>query len=160
MAHAHWTTEPYQLSLPLNARVAGGRAIWLIGRLVIGGLFLISGTQKLMGLDQFAASLVKHGIQDSIAAVLAPVAAFVETIGGLFIAVGFMTSGASLLMIAFVIIAAFVSHRVWEADGPMVPIQQAHFMKNMMIAGAFCLLYVAGGGPCSIDRWWRDRSVQ
>jgi uncharacterized membrane protein YphA (DoxX/SURF4 family) len=34
-------------------------------------------------------------------------------------------------------------------------VQTAHFEKNMMIAGAFCLLYVAGGGPYSIDRWRR-----
>jgi putative oxidoreductase len=156
MANAHWTTEPYQLSLPLNERVAGGRGIWLIGRLILGGLFLLSGTQKLMALDQFAASLVMHGISDSIAPVLAPVAAGAETIGGLCIAIGLFTSWASLLMIAFTIIAAFVSHRFWEYQGQMVALQQAHFMKNMMIAAAFCLLYVAGGGPCSLDRWRRD----
>jgi uncharacterized membrane protein YphA (DoxX/SURF4 family) len=30
-------------------------------------------------------------------------------------------------------------------------------MKNIMIVGAFCLLYVTGGGPYSIDRWRRER---
>jgi len=154
MANARWATEPFQLSLPLNERVAGGRGVWLIGRLILGGLFLMSGSQKLMGLDQFAASLVKHGISDSMAPVLAPIAAGAETIGGLCIAIGLFTSWASLLMIAFTIIAAFVSHRFWEAEGAMVGGQQAHFMKNMMIAAAFCMLYVAGGGPCSIDRWF------
>ena len=157
MAHAHWSTEPYQLSLPLNERITGGRSIWLIGRLVLGGSFLVSGSQKLMGLDHFAASLVKHGISDSIAPVLAPLAAGVETFSGLCIALGLFTSWISLLMIAFVIVAAFTSHRFWEVHDAMASLQQAHFMKNMMIAAAFCLLYVAGGGPCSIDRWWRDR---
>ena len=158
MAHAHWTMSGHHLSLPLNERVAGGRGVWLIGRLIIGGLFLMSGSQKLMGLDHFAASLVRNGIPDTYAAVLAPIAAFAETFGGLCIAIGLFTSAASLLMIAFTVIAAFISHRFWEAPAEMMAIQQAHFMKNMMIAGAFCLLYVAGGGPCSIDRWWRDRS--
>jgi putative oxidoreductase len=138
--------------------VAGGRAVWLIGRLIIGGLFLMSGMQKLSGLDQFAAMLVKNGIPDSMAAVLAPVAAAAETVGGLCIVIGFMTSGASLVLIVFTIVAAFVSHSFWQYDGEMLMLQQAHFIKNMMIAGAFCLLYVTGGGPCSIDRWWRDRS--
>lgn len=160
MANALWASHHYpeQLSLPLNERVAGGRGMWLIGRLIIGGLFLISGTEKLMGLDHFAASLVRNGISDSIAPVLAPVAAAAETLGGLFIAIGFMTNGASLVMIAFTIIASFVSHRFWEYQGELAALQQAHFMKNMMIVGAFCLLYVAGGGPCSVDRWWRDRA--
>jgi putative oxidoreductase len=156
MAHTHWT-EPYQLSLPLNERVTGGRAVWLLGRLLIGGLFLQSGVHKLMGLDQFAASLVKNGISDSIAVVLAPVAAGAETLGGLLIVLGLATSWASVLMIAFTIAAAFTSHRFWEVEGSMASIQQAHFLKNMMIVGAFCLLYVSGGGPCSIDRWWRER---
>jgi putative oxidoreductase len=156
MAHTHWT-EPYQLSLPLNERVTFGRGIWLLGRLLIGGLFLQSGIHKCMGLDQFAASLVKSGISDSIAVVLAPVAAGAETLGGLLIVLGLATSWASLLLIAFTICAAFISHRFWEAPSEMAAIQQAHFMKNMMIVGAFCLLYVAGGGPCSVDRWWRDR---
>lgn len=148
MPHPH-------LSLPLAERVTGGRMIWMFGRVILGALFLISGSQKLMSLDQFAASLVKGGIPESFAAVLAPVAAVAETLGGLCIMLGFVTSWASLLMLAFVIIAAFVSHRFWEFDGEMRMLQQNHFLKNIMIACGFALLYVAGGGPCSIDRWRR-----
>jgi putative oxidoreductase len=110
-----------------------------------------------MALDQFAAMLVKSGISDNIAVVLAPVAAGAETVGGFCIAVGLATSWASLLMIAFTLVAAFVGHRFWEFQGDVAMLQMANFMKNIMIVGAFCLLYVAGGGPCSIDRWWRDR---
>jgi uncharacterized membrane protein YphA (DoxX/SURF4 family) len=95
-----------------------------------------------------------------MAAVLAPVAAGAEIIGGFCIVVGLATSWASLLMIAFTIAAAFTSHRFWEFQGTMEQLQQAHFMKNMMIVGAFCLLYVSSGGPCSIDRWMRDRDVR
>jgi putative oxidoreductase len=160
MTNAFWNARHYpeQLSLPLNERVAGGRGVWLIGRLIIGGLFLMSGSEKLMSLDQFAASLVAHGIPDTVAAVLAPVAAITETLDGLLIAIGLFTNGAALVMIAFVIAAAFTAHRFWEYQGEMASLQQAHFMKNMMIAAAFCLLYVTGGGPCSLDRWWRDRA--
>jgi putative oxidoreductase len=162
MTNVQWTAahDPNHLSLPLNERIAGGRGMWLIGRLLIGGLFLISGTQKLMGLDQFAASLVKGGIPENIAPMLAPIAAGAETIGGLCIAIGLFTSWASLLMIAFTIVAALVSHRFWEFEGAAAQTQMAHFMKNMMIVGAFCLLYVSSGGPCSIDRWWRDRNLR
>jgi putative oxidoreductase len=162
MTNAQWTVphDPNHLSLPLNERIAGGRAMWLIGRLLIGGLFLMSGMQKLTGLDQFAATLVKGGIPDTIAPILAPIAAGAETIGGLCIAIGLFTSWASLLMIAFTIVAALVSHRFWEFEGAAAQTQMAHFMKNVMIVGAFCLLYVSSGGPCSIDRWWRDRNLR
>jgi putative oxidoreductase len=161
MTNVPWTApHDHHLSLPLNERIAGGRAMWLIGRLIIGGLFLMSGAEKLMGLDQFAASLVKGGIPENIAPMLAPIAAGEETLGGLFIAIGLFTSWASLLMIIFTITAALVSHRFWEFEGAEAQSQMAHFMKNIMIVGGFCLLYVSSGGPCSIDRWWRDRNLR
>jgi putative oxidoreductase len=160
MANMQLTYPSEHLSLPLADRVLGGREIWLLGRVVLGGLFLMSGIEKLMGLDQFAASLVNGGIPDTIAPMLALVAAAAETLGGFCIVVGLATNWASLLMMAFTIIAAFVAHRFWEADGAARMTQMNHFTKNMMIAAAFCMLYVAGGGPCSIDRWWRLRSPQ
>ncbi|MCC6888108.1 MAG: DoxX family protein [Hyphomicrobiales bacterium] len=148
----------HNVSLPLAERVAGGGLIWLLGRVVLGGLFLVSGAQKLMGLDQFAALLVKGGIPEGLAAVLAPVAAGAETVGGLCIVLGLATSWASLLMIAFTLVAAFVAHRFWEFEGGMRVLQQNHFIKNIMIVAGFCLLYVAGGGPYSLDRWRRTRA--
>ena len=155
MADAQWTMNRDYVAIPLAARVSGGGAIWLIGRVVLGGLFMMSGIGKLMGPDQFAASLVKNGIPESIAPMLAWLGAIVETIGGLFIVLGFATSWASLVLIAFTIAAAFIAHRFWQAAPDARMTQIAHFEKNMMIAGAFCLLYVAGGGPYSIDRWRR-----
>jgi putative oxidoreductase len=150
---------PYhRVSVPLADRVAGGGMIWLIARVVLGGLFLVSGAQKLMGLDRFAASLVKNGIPETIAPLLAPLAAGTETMGGLCIVLGLVTSWASLLMIAFTLAASFIGHRFWEFDGAMRMVQQTQFTKNMMIVAAFCLLYVAGGGPYSVDRCRRQRA--
>ena len=154
-AHADWSENRDYVSLTLAHRAPAGGVAWLIGRAVLGGLFFMSGAQKLMGLDQFAASLVKNGIPEQFAHALAWLGAGVETIGGLCILLGLATSWASLFLIAFTIIAAFIAHRFWEAPPEMRMMQTAHFEKNMMIAGAFCLLYVAGGGPYSIDRWRR-----
>jgi len=155
--HANWSENRDYVSPALALRVPAGGSAWLIGRVVLGGLFFISGAQKLMSIDQFAASLVKDGIPDQFALVLAWLGAGVETIGGVLIVLGLATSWAALFMIAFTIIAAFISHRFWEAPDEMRMMQTAHFDKNMMIAAAFCLLYVAGGGPYSLDRWRRLR---
>ena len=155
MANAQWTVNRDYVAIPLAARVSGGGGIWLTGRVLLGGLFLMSGIGKLMGPDQFAASLVKNGIPESIAPMLAWLGAIVETVGGLCIVLGFATSWASLVLVAFTIAAAFIAHRFWQAPPDARMMQIAHFEKNMMIAGAFCLLYVAGGGPYSIDRWRR-----
>lgn len=154
-AHADWSQNRDYVSPALAFRVPAGGAVWLIGRVILGGLFLMSGTQKLMGIDQFAASLVKNGIPEQFAPMLAWLGAGVETIGGLFIVIGFVTSWASLFLLAFTVIAAFIAHRFWDVPPEMRMMQMTHFEKNMMIVGAFCLLYVAGGGPHSVDRWRR-----
>jgi putative oxidoreductase len=153
--NADWSANRDYVSPALAFRVPAGGAIWLIGRVVLGGLFLMSGAEKLMGIDQFAASLVKNGIPEQFASMLAWVGAAIEAVGGLLIVLGLATSWASLFLLAFTIIAAFIAHRFWQAPPDMHMMQLAHFEKNMMIAGAFCLLYVAGGGPYSIDRWRR-----
>lgn len=155
MTTADWSVNRDYVAPSLANRAAGGGVIWLIGRLVLGGLFLMSGIEKLAGIDRFAASLVKNGIPDQFAPMLAWLGAAVETIGGLCIVLGLATSWASLAMIAFTIVSAFIAHRFWQAAPDARMMQTAHFEKNMMIAGAFCLLYVAGGGPYSIDRWRR-----
>jgi putative oxidoreductase len=156
-AHADWSENRDYVSPALAFRVPGGGIVWLIGRVVLGGLFFISGSQKLMGIDQFAASLTKNGIPEQFTPLLAWLGAGVETVGGLLIMLGLATSWASLFLIAFTIVSTFVAHRFWQAPPEMRMMQTAHFEKNMMIAGAFCLLYVAGGGPYSIDRWRRFR---
>ena len=154
-AHADWSENRDYVAPALALRVPAGGIVWLIGRAVLGGLFFVSGTQKLMGIDQFAGSLVNNGIPDQSAHVLAWLGAGVETIGGLLIMLGLATSWASLFLVVFTIIAAFIAHRFWQAPPEMRMTQMAHFEKNMMIAAAFCMLYVAGGGPYSIDRWRR-----
>ena len=155
MTTSDWTANRDYVSPSLAHRAAGGGVIWLMARVVLGGLFMMSGIGKLSGIDQFAASLVKNGIPDQFAPMLAWLGALVETIGGLCIVLGFATSWASLVLMAFTIVAAFIAHRFWQAPPEARMVQTAHFEKNMMIAAAYALLYVAGGGPYSIDRWRR-----
>ncbi|HKS63594.1 MAG TPA: DoxX family protein [Xanthobacteraceae bacterium] len=157
MTTSDWTANRDYVAPSLANRAAGGGVIWLVGRVVLGGLFMMSGIQKLSGIDQFAASLANNGIPVEIAPLLAWLGAAVETIGGLCIVLGLATGWASLVLIAFTIVAAFIAHRFWQAPPEARMMQTAHFEKNMMIVGAFCLLYVAGGGPYSIDRWRRLR---
>ena len=101
MTMADWSANRDYVGPSLANRAAGGGAIWLIGRLLLGGLFLMSGMEKLAGIDQFAASLVKNGIPDQFAPMLAWLGAAIETIGGLCIVLGIATNWASLLLIAF-----------------------------------------------------------
>ena len=125
----------------------------LLGRLLLGGIFVLSGYGKLMGLSAFAASLERNGVP--FASAMAPIGATVEFFGGLAIVLGFETRYAAALMVAFVIVATLISHRFWEYQDAARQMQQTHFSKNMAIIGGFVLLFVQGGGRFAVARLWR-----
>jgi putative oxidoreductase len=132
-----------------------GDTIVLLGRILIGGIFVQSGFDKLMGLDAFAAGLAARGLPATLAPVLATIGASVEFFGGLAIVFGLMTRCAALLMIAFVIVATLISHRFWVFQAAERRAQTVHFAKNVAIIGGF-FLFVTGGGRYCLDRWWRS----
>jgi putative oxidoreductase len=129
--------------------------VWLFGRILIGGIFVQSGFQKLLGLDTFAAGLARNGIPDAFAQVLAPVGATIEFVGGLAIVLGLMTRYAAVLMILFVIVATLISHRFWPLAGAERRTQAVQFAKNAAIIGGFLYVLATGAGRVSLDRWWR-----
>jgi putative oxidoreductase len=130
-----------------------GDALLLLGRVLLGSIFVVSGYGKLFGLAAFAASLEKNGVP--YASALAPVGACVEFFGGLAIVLGVEVRAAALLMIAFVIVATLISHRFWELQDAARRAQVTQFSKNVAIAGGFVLLHAAGGGRWAVERLWR-----
>jgi putative oxidoreductase len=142
---------------PSIERVAAGwgDTILLLGRILIGGIFVQSGFGKLMGLDAFAAGLAGRGIPAGVASALASIGASVEFVGGLAIVFGLMTRYAAVAMIAFVIVATLISHRFWALQGAERRTQTVQFAKNVAIIGGFLFAFVIGGGRYSVDRWWR-----
>src|SRR5712691_7720879 len=115
-----------------------GDTLLLLGRILLGGIFVLSGYGKLMGLAAFAASLEKNGVP--FASVMAPIGAAVEFFGGLAIVLGIEVRYAAVLMIAFVIVATLISHRFWEFQDAVRQAQKTQFSKNVAIIGGFVLL--------------------
>src|SRR6266545_1979677 len=97
----------------------------LLGRILLGGIFVLSGYGKLMGLSAFAASLERNGVP--FASVMAPIGASVEFFGGLAIVLGIEARYAAVLMIVFVIVATLISHRFWEFQDAVRRTQQKQF---------------------------------
>jgi putative oxidoreductase len=125
----------------------------LLGRILLGGIFVLSGYGKLMGLSAFAASLEQKGVP--FASVMALIGAPVEFFGGLAIVLGIETRYAAALMAGFVIMATLISHRFWEYQDAARQMQQTHFLKNVAIIGGLVVLFVQGGGRFALVRLWR-----
>jgi putative oxidoreductase len=126
----------------------------LVGRMLMGWLFVDASWRKLMGLDAFVASLAARRVPYATA--MGYLGAAVEFCGGVAILLGAWTRCAALVMIIFVIVATAISHRYWEfTEAAARRMQQGQFMKNLAIIGGFFLLTVTGAGRFSVDGWRR-----
>ena len=149
--HSTWTGSAP--GIEARAAPAYGDPWLLLGRILLGGIFVVSGYGKLIGLTAFAASLESKGVP--AASALAPLGACVEFFGGLAIVLGIEVRYAALLMMAFVIVATLISHRFWELHDAARQAQATQFSKNVAIIGGFALVHAAGGGRFALERLWR-----
>ena len=119
----------------------------LAARLLMGWIFIQSGWGKLMNIPGFVASMPRRGLPDFLGYVAPPV----EFIGGILMVVGFATRYTALVMLLFVIIASFSSHRYWAVEPAQVANQSSHFWKNVTIKGGLVLLFITGAGRFALD---------
>ncbi len=124
--------------------------ILLLGRLAIGAIFVESGFGKLFNFSGFAAGLAEKGLP--YPTFWAALAVLVEFGGGLAVVLGIRVRLAALLMMAFTVVAALLSHNFWTMEGAERAENYIQFMKNLAIAGGFLFLFLLGGGPIALDR--------
>jgi putative oxidoreductase len=125
----------------------------LIGRVLLGWIFVSSGWRKLMDIPGFVKSMPRRDLPDFLGYIAPPV----EFIGGLCLLLGFATRYASLVMLLFVIIASFSSHRFWAVEQAQVANQSSHFWKNVSMMGGTLLLFVTGAGRYALDAMLQRR---
>lgn len=129
--------------------------VLLIGRILVGWIFVRSGYGKLFNIEAVAASFPARGIPAFMAYISVPV----EFFGGLALIFGLATRYVSLVMAVFVLVATFSSHRYWDfTDAAQRRAQDSSFYKNMAILGGFGFLFVCGAGRLSLDNWLRKKS--
>jgi putative oxidoreductase len=124
-------------------------AILLVARVLLGWIFVQSGWRKLMDIGAFAQTMSRRGLPDFLGYVAPPV----EFLGGLCFLFGFATRYTAVVMLIFLVIATFSSHRYWAADAAQYANQASHFWKNVSMMGGTVLLFVTGAGRYAIDRF-------
>jgi putative oxidoreductase len=133
-----------------------GDLLILIGRILVGQLYVVSGWGKITAISAFTANMAKAGVP--MPEVMGVVGPCVEFFGGLALVFGFMTRYTAALLILFTAVAAMIGHRYWEAAEAMRRNQEIHFYKNVTIIGGFLFLIVTGGGRFSIDGLLRRKA--
>jgi putative oxidoreductase len=128
--------------------------VLLIGRILLGWIFVRSGYGKLFNVEAVANSFPMRGLPSFLAYIAVPV----EFFGGLALMFGLATRYVVLVMVIFMLVATFSSHRYWEfSDAAARRTQDSSFYKNMAMLGGFGFLFVCSAGRLSVDAWLRGR---
>jgi len=129
-----------------------GQKDWaaLLGRILLAGIFVISGFGKITGFEGTADQIASKGLP--LPQVLTAIAILIEFVGGLAIVAGWKTRWAALAFIVFMIVITPIFHGYWAAPPDQVMDQQINFMKNVSILGGSLLLFAFGPGRYSVDK--------
>jgi putative oxidoreductase len=131
-------------------------ALLLVGRILLGWIFLVSGWGKLTNMAGFTGYLTN--LQVPAAGFWAWIGAPVEFVLGAALILGLATRYAALVGVLFVIVATALAHRYWEYPPAQVMAQYNNFLKNLAIIGGLLAVFVTGGGRFSIDRTLANKS--
>ena len=124
-------------------------ALLLVGRILLGWIFLSAGWGKfanLAGTTTYFTNLKMPAPQ-----FFAYLSAVLETLMGAALILGIGTRYAALLVFVFVIIATALAHRYWEYPAAHQGNQYNHMVKNIAIMGGALALFVTGAGRFSLD---------
>jgi putative oxidoreductase len=116
----------------------------LIGRILIGVLFLIAAYNKMKGYSGGLGYFGKLGIP--MPGVMLPLTILFEVAAGVLLIIGYQTRLVAILVAAFCILTALIAHTN-IADGN----QLNHLLKNFAVAGGALALFVSGAGAQSLD---------
>ena len=114
------------------------------GRLLIGGIFLVSGLGKLPAYTAMTAAISGAGLPF---APLGYAIALVVEIGlGLLLLVGYRTRAVALGLAIWCVVTAIFFHSNFADQNMMI-----HFLKNLMLAGGLLQIVHFGAGAVSLD---------
>ena len=120
------------------------RYLPFLGRLLIGGIFVMSGAGKLSQQAGITAAIAHAGLP--LPALGYWVALGVEIGVGLLLMLGLRTRAAALALAAWCLVTAAFFHNNFADQNTMI-----HFLKNVMIAAGLLQIVHFGPGAISLD---------
>ena len=121
----------------------------LLGRILIGSLFLVEGIRQVMFYAGSVGYFNKLGFPAPEAMVWLSI--IIHIAGGILLIVGWRTQWVLWLLLALVVIATAMAHRFWEFDAAQYGNQLDHFLKNLAIIGGLLYVITFGAGAMSVD---------
>jgi putative oxidoreductase len=122
---------------------------WLVGRILIALVFIMSGFSHLIQLGHTAQAAAASGMPAP--KLMALIASLLALLGGVSVALGFRVEIGAILLLLFLVPVSLAMHPFWKySDSMEAANHQAHFMKNVALVGAALLILYTGPGSFSI----------
>ena len=114
--------------------------ILVIGRILFGGFFLMSGINHFTKLEAMTGYAKYKKLPAAKLGVL--ISGLMLVIGGITIILGYYADLGALLLAIFLVLAAVIFHNFWkETDTTAKQNEMLGFMKDMALAGAALILF-------------------
>ena len=114
--------------------------IIVIGRILFGGFFLMSGINHFTKLEAMTGYAKYKKLPAAKLGVL--ISGLMLVIGGLSVILGYYADLGALLLAIFLVLAAIIFHNFWkETDATAKQNEMLGFMKDIALAGAALILF-------------------
>ncbi len=114
-------------------------AIHVVGRVLFSMMFIMSGMNHLMKLNDTSAYAESKGVPAP--KVLTVVSGLMIMVGGVLVLLGWHRFIGAGLIAIFLFSTAMLMHAFWKETDPAARMNEmAHFMKDMALAGAALLI--------------------
>ncbi len=113
--------------------------LFLLGRVLLGGYFLMSGYNHIKNLGMLTGYAQSKGVPMPKVAVFGT--GVMLLLGGAGILLGFQVQCAILLISVFLVVTTFMMHQYWTISDPMQRMgERVNFYKNLGLLGAVLML--------------------
>ena len=140
------------MNAAINTTATGGNTstVLLVGRILVGILFLVAGIMKVMNIAGTTGYMTRLGFPAP--ELMAYLSTIIELVSGVLLIIGWQTRRVAWLLIVYVLIATGMAHRFWEYEPAQRVNQINHFLKNLALIGAMLYIAVSGPGSASVDK--------
>ena len=140
------------MNAAVNTTATGGNAatVLLVGRILVGILFLVAGIMKAMNIAGTTGYMTRLGFPAPV--LMAYLSTIIELASGVLLIIGWQTRRVAWLLLVYLVIATGMAHRFWEYEPAQRVNQINHFLKNLALIGAMLYIAVSGPGPASVDK--------
>ena len=119
----------------------------LLGRLLVAGLFLPGGLNKLLTFSSFAASLGAKGVP--FPALVAAIIVAAEVLGPLALIIGLWPRWTAVVLIGFTAVTLWMTHRHAGVGVVFRPRQSGEILESIAIIGGLLFYFASGPGGWS-----------